>query len=205
VRQSDHAAGCSCKPNAEAGARAVKLTFPWADAAGMAALAHRPAVRISMLLATLAALVLGLAFHATHLSTSGPSTAPALTAAQKSTAQAALNRINPPTTFSRYTSWRLGRSSKTAVPCLAGPAICFGSRAVVTPLTLRVLGTLLADFHVRMGRALCTDMAELQTASCNGSATIPGYVLGFIVTAERPVHPGERPGTQVILFAIKRG
>jgi hypothetical protein len=184
--------------------RAVKLTFPRADAAGMIALAHRPTVRISVLLAILAALVTGLAFDATHPSTSSPSTAPPLTAAQKSAAQAALSRINPPRTFSRYTSWRLGTSSKTAVPCLARPAICFGSSAVVRPLTLHVLAALLTNFHVRMGRASCTDIAELPTGSCNGSATIPGYVLGFIVTAERPVDPNERPGTQVVLFAIKR-
>lgn len=170
----------------------------------MAALALRPAVRISVLLAILAALVAGLVFHATHSSTSGPSAAPPLTAAQKRAAQAALSRVNPPTTFSRYTSWRLGTSSKTAVPCLARPAICFGSSTVVRPLTQHVLTTLLANFHVRMGRVSCTDTAELPIGSCNGSATIPGYVLGFIVTAERPVHPDERPGTQVILFAIRR-
>ena len=67
------------------------------------------------------------------------------------------------------------------------------------PLTVRALATLLAQFQVRVGRASCW----LPIDTCNGSAAIPGYALGFIVTAERRVHPDQRPGTQVILSAIK--
>jgi len=169
----------------------------------MAVFARHRTVRLSVLLAILAALVPGLIFHATHTSTSGLSTAPPLTPAQKSAAQAALDRVNPPATFRRYTSWRLGTSPETAVPCLARPAICFGSGDVVRPLTLHAATTLPTTFHIRMGQASCGDGAGLPISSCNGSATIPGYKLGFIVTVEHPVRAGQRPGTQVVLFAIK--
>lgn len=84
-----------------------------------------------------------------------------------------------------YTSRRLGTSLNTAVPCLSRPAVCFGSRTVVRPLTLHVLATLLANFHVRMGRSSCTDIAELPIGSCNGSATIPG---AGGVQSDRPRH-----------------
>ena len=50
----------------------------------MAVFARHRTVRLSVLLAILAALVPGLVFHATHTSTSGLSTAPPLTPAQKS-------------------------------------------------------------------------------------------------------------------------
>ena len=152
----------------------------------MAVFARHRTVRLSVLLAILAALVPGLIFHATHTSTSGLSTAPPLTPAQKSAAQAALDRVNPPATFRRYTSWRLGTSPETAVPCLARPAICFGSGDVVRPLTLHAATTLPTTFHIRMGQASCGDGAGLPISSCNGSATIPGYKLGFIVTVEHP-------------------
>ena len=48
------------------------------------------------------------------------------------------------------------------------------------------------------------DVPSLPIGTCNGFAAIPGYALGFIVEAVRPVHPDRRPGTQVILFVIKR-
>lgn len=161
-------------------------------------------IRIGLLLAILVALVAEPVFHAVNSSKSGPSTPPPLTPAQKSAAQAALSRVHPPTTFSRYTTWRLAASSNSSVPCLARPAICFGSSDVVRPLTAHALANLLAEFHVRVRGASCTDSTGLPIGSCNGSATIPGYGLGFIVTSERPVNSDERPGTQVVLFAIKR-
>ncbi|MGO9886885.1 MAG: hypothetical protein ACLP0L_03060 [Solirubrobacteraceae bacterium] len=98
---------------------------------------------------------------------------------------------------------RLAESSKSSVPCLARPAICFGSSDVVPPLTAHALATLLAQFRVRVGHASCTGTAWLPVGTCNGTAAIPGYVLGFIVTAERRVHLDQRPGTQVILFGIR--
>jgi hypothetical protein len=165
---------------------------------------RRQEVRLGVLLAVLAALVAALVLHATRSSGNGPSPAPSLTAAEKVAAQAALARIKPPTTFKRYTSWRLAASPKSAVPCLSQPAICFGSHVVDRPLTSGSLGALLAKFHIRVGHASCADRAELPIGACNGSAAIPGFALGFIVEAERPVHPDQRPGTQVVLFAIKR-
>ncbi|MGB9245874.1 MAG: hypothetical protein WCC03_21180, partial [Candidatus Acidiferrales bacterium] len=89
-----------------------------------------------------------------------------------------------------------------SVPCLARPAICFGSSDVVRPLTAHTLATLLAQFGVRVGHASCNRTARLPVGTCNGTAAIPGYVLGFVVTAERRVHPNQRPGTQVILFGM---
>lgn len=171
----------------------------------MAALALRSKVRVGVLLTILAAVLAGPVVHATLLSSAnGAPGASHLTPAQKTAAQAALNRVDPPPTFIRYTRWRLSTSSSTAVPCLARPAICFGSTAVARPLTLSALAILLAQFDVRVKNASCSTDAWLPILTCEGTATIRGYVLGFIVTAERAVRPDERPGTQVILFAISR-
>jgi hypothetical protein len=169
----------------------------------MAAIARRSTIRITALLAILVVLVAGLVFHTTHESPSGPSLAPLLTPAQQSAAQAALDGVNPPATFSRYTTWRLSTSSKLAVPCLKRPAVCFGSDAVVRPLAQRSVAPLLARFDVRVTSASCSDAAQLTLGMCTGSATIPGYVLGFIVTVDRPVRPDQHQGTQVVLFAVK--
>lgn len=113
--------------------------------------------------------------------------------------QAALNRLEPPLTFRRYTTWRLATSSKSAVPCLARPAVCLGSSDIVQPLTAHTLATLLAQFRVRVDHVSCI----IPFGTCDGIAAIPGYLLGFIVTVERRGHSDQRPGTQVILFGIE--
>ena len=163
----------------------------------------RPAVRISVLLAILAALVAGLVFHATHSSTSGPSAAPPRTAASEARRASGAEPRQPAHDVQSLHQLAAGHVLKDRGTVPRAPRHLLWKQHRRPP-TQHVLTTLLANFHVRMGRASCTDIAELPIGSCNGSATIPGYVLGFIVTAERPVHPDERPGTQVILFAIKR-
>jgi hypothetical protein len=76
--------------------------------------------------------------------------------------------------------------------------------ALLAGQVLRALATLLARFNVRVKSGSCSADTWLPILTCEGTATIPGYVLGFIVTAERAVRPDERPGTQVVLFAISR-
>ena len=170
----------------------------------MASLVRTQQIRVGVLLTILAALIVGLVFHVGRPSTHTPPPEPALTPAEKVAAQAALTHITPPATFSRYTRWRLATTSSATVGCLPRPAICFGSNGVFRPLTSASAASLLSGFHVRTTRAICTDTAEMPIGTCNGFATIPGYALGFIVSAMRRVHPDQRPGTQVILFAIGR-
>ncbi len=141
---------------------------------------------------------------ASNESAAGPTARP-LTAAQKSAAMDALERIAPPTGFIGTSG---GGSAVRLVVLrslvLPAPAICFWNTTPIPVLTNGSARTLLAQFGVRPDKLACDQIpVQVPLSNCPGYGSFAGYGLGIILTVVHARFSDQRSGTQVVLFAVR--
>jgi hypothetical protein len=178
-----------------------------ADIGRMATLLGWRHLRLAVLLAILAVVIgtaLTGAISPTNEAAVGAAS-PRLTAAQKTAAMNALERIVPPAGFHRYERWRLETSlNSPAVPCISAPAICFGNTTPLRALNESSARVLVAKFGVRPEEFVCDSLpVQASLSTCPGDGSFAGYRVGIVITVVHARFPGQRSGTQVELFVVR--